>query len=423
MHTENLSVRVWLFALLLTGALTARAAPIEIHLVDRAAVSVERYGASQDKLLLWLPSGFGQQVSEERVAVAIGQRGIEVWRPDLLDARFLPPLESSLAKIESEDVADLIDAASAGGRRVYLLASARAGTLALRGAQAWSKRHPQGRTLGGAILLHPNLYVGPPEPGREAAFEPVVMETRLPVFLIQPERSPWTFRLDALTAALRAAGSPVTVERIAGVRDRYYFRPDATAAEDAESARLPVLIDHAIDIFRDARPGRPRAAPVGGQNREAAAPRERNLRPYQGDPTPPPLKLDGRHGVKTDLADFRGQVVLVNFWASWCPPCVREMPSLQRLKEKMAGRPFVILGVNMAEDDAIVHAFLKDKVAVDFPILMDRDGAALKRWKVFAFPTTFVVGADGKLRYGLIGEAEWDSEPIVRTLEGLLPKN
>lgn len=123
-----------------------------------------------------------------------------------------------------------------------------------------------------------------------------------------------------------------------------------------------------------------------------------------------------------DLADYRGQVVLINFWASWCPPCVREMPSLQRLKERFSGRPFVILAVNMAEDEATVRAFLKERVNVDFPILMDRNGAALKRWKVFAFPTSFVVGSDGQLRSGLVGEAEWDSDPIVRALQALIPK-
>ena len=76
----------------------------------------------------------------------------------------------------------------------------------------------------------------------------------------------------------------------------------------------------------------------------------------------------------------------------------------------------------MAEDEATIRSFLKEKVSVDFPILMDRDGAALKRWKVFAFPTTFIVGAEGKLRYGLVGEAEWDSAPIVQAIETLLPR-
>jgi len=386
-------------------------------------VSVERFGVSRETVLLWLPSGLGHLPAEERVAAATGTHGVEVWRPDLLAARLLPALESSLTQIAGRDVADLVDAASAEGRRVYLVASARAAALALRGAEAWRERHPNSQVLGGAILLHPNLYVGPPEPGRDADFQPVVKRTRLPVFIIQPERSPWVFRLDALRAALAASGSPVNVRLVPGVRDRYYFRPDATAAEEAEAARLPDLFVEAVATLRSARLAEPTVLPSAKERASVAAPRERSLRPYQGNPEPPALRLTGLDGATHDLAQLRGQVVLINFWASWCPPCVREMPSLQRLKNRLSGRPFVILGVNMAEDEATIRAFLAHKVNIDFPVLLDRDGAALKRWKVFAFPTSFVVAPDGQLRYGLVGEATWDSEAIVRALEALVPKS
>jgi thiol-disulfide isomerase/thioredoxin len=214
----------------------------------------------------------------------------------------------------------------------------------------------------------------------------------------------------------------VSVQLVPSVRDRYYFRPDATPAEANEAAKLPALFSQAVATLRDAKLSQPAAAAVPRQGAAGAAPRERSLRPYQGNPAPAALRLASLDGTTRDLADYRGQVVLINFWASWCPPCVHEMPSMQRLKEKLAGRPFTILAVNMAEDEGAIRAFLKEKVTVDFPILLDRDGAALKRWKVFAFPTTFVVGADGTLRYGLVGEAEWDSTPIVRALEALLPK-
>lgn len=420
MRLTHSPARFWFFVLWLISA-AAQAGSIDVRLADRTEVSVERFGAGQDTVLLWLQSGLGQQASEDRVAASTAGRGIEVWRPDLMDARFLPPLESSLERISGGDVADLIDAASAGRRRVYLVASARAGALALAGAQVWRERHPDSNALGGAILLHPNLYVGPPEPGREADFQPVVAHTRLPIYLIQPERSPWIFRLDSLKAALAATGSPVSVQLVPNVRDRYYFRPDATADEEAAAAGLPALLAQAVATLKEAKLSEPAPRQVAVA-RATTAPRERSLRPYQGNPTPAPLRLNALDGAALDLSEYRGQVVLINFWASWCPPCVHEMPSLQRLKDKFANRPFVILAVNMAEDEATIRSFLKEKVSVDFPILLDRDGAALKRWKVFAFPTTFVVGADGKLRYGLVGEAEWDSAPIVQAIETLLPR-
>jgi thiol-disulfide isomerase/thioredoxin len=115
--------------------------------------------------------------------------------------------------------------------------------------------------------------------------------------------------------------------------------------------------------------------------------------------------------------------VLVNFWASWCPPCVHELPSLQRLKNRLSGRPFTILAVNMAEERKTVRAFLRDKMHTDFTVLLDADGDMLKRWKVFVFPTSFVIGPDGKIRYGAYGELSWDEEPTMEIIESLLPSN
>ena len=92
---------------------------------------------------------------------------------------------------------------------------------------------------------------------------------------------------------------------------------------------------------------------------------------------------------------------------------------MQRLAAKLEKRPFTILAVNMGEDEKTIRAFLK-KIKVDFPILLDRDGAALKRWKVFVFPTSFLIGPDGRLRYALFGEYAWDEPEAVQVIEQLL---
>ena len=135
--------------------------------------------------------------------------------------------------------------------------------------------------------------------------------------------------------------------------------------------------------------------------------------------SPPDLVLKTLAADNLNLNDYRGKVVLVNFWAAWCPPCRREMPSMQRLKEKMSGRPFAILGVDSAEQREDAEGFLKT-IKVDFPILLDPDGSATRRWKVFALPTSFLVDRHGKVRYSISGPTEWDEGEAIQIIESLL---
>ena len=145
----------------------------------------------------------------------------------------------------------------------------------------------------------------------------------------------------------------------------------------------------------------------------------RDLQAYKGGATPP-LVLKDLNGKTQDLKQYRGKVVLINFWATWCPPCRAEMPSLQRLKAKMAGQPFVILAVDMGEAEPQVKAYIRE-IKTDFSVLLDKDGRALKAWKVFAFPTSYVVDAQGKIRYGLYGASEWDAADKVEKITQLMP--
>jgi thiol-disulfide isomerase/thioredoxin len=413
-----------LVALAAVSGVASAAGHFDIKLKDGTTVTVETHTAPGKSLVLWLPSGFGKFAGEMQVAERLAALGVEVWQADLLDARFLPPVESSLDAVPDADVAELIDAAAKTGKRVYLLATARGGIVGLRGAQAWQKRNPKSSALSGALLLHPNLFLGPPEPGKEAEYHSVAAQTRLPVYILQPEQSPWRWRLEATQAELEKGGSKVFTRVLTDVRDRFYFRPDATEVEIDVVKRLAEILRDSIRTLNDVKLAEASAAPrtVKPSTPKASTATERKLRPYKGNPIPSPLRLTDLNGKVHDLADYKGKVVLVNFWASWCPPCVKEMPSMQRLEESMAGKPFVILAVNMAEPENEVRDFLATKVKVDFPILMDRDGAALKAWKVFVFPTSFVVGPDGMIRYGLYGEFEWDTDEVIRVMDSLLQR-
>ncbi len=142
--------------------------------------------------------------------------------------------------------------------------------------------------------------------------------------------------------------------------------------------------------------------------------------PRAATPAPDINARDLGGTVKT-LADYNGKVVLLNFWATWCPPCQREMPSMERLRVKMAGRPLEIVALDSAEPAADVNAFLS-KMKLGFPILLDPDGSNTKRWKVFALPTSFLLDENGRIRFILTGPTEWDEGEALQIVESMLPK-
>jgi peroxiredoxin len=142
------------------------------------------------------------------------------------------------------------------------------------------------------------------------------------------------------------------------------------------------------------------------------------LAPWGGEAAPA-LVLKDVDGATHDLARYRGKVVLVNFWATWCEPCRHEMPSIQRLRDRLAGRPFVVLAVNVDEPDARVRRFL-DETRFDLPVLMDPNKAVTRGWGVRVLPATFIVGPDGRTRYRLIGDLDWSTDAVVHTISQLI---
>jgi len=143
------------------------------------------------------------------------------------------------------------------------------------------------------------------------------------------------------------------------------------------------------------------------------------LRPWGGGETPP-LALQDLEGRPHALEDYRGKVVLINFWATWCEPCRAEMPSINRLRTTLAGQPFAVLAVNLAESEPRIRRFM-DQVPLDFPVLLDRDSAVAKAWRTRVLPASFLVGPDGRIRYSVIGEYDWTQDGARKAIFSLLP--
>jgi len=126
-------------------------------------------------------------------------------------------------------------------------------------------------------------------------------------------------------------------------------------------------------------------------------------------------------GGDIKLSDYAGQFVLVNFWATWCPPCVKEMPSLDNLHKHFAAANFKVLGVHAGPALVTVKTFL-EKHPVDFDIVIDKK-MGLSSWGVTGLPTTFLVSPEGEIIYKAVGEREWDSDKMYEFIQAVMTKH
>jgi len=136
--------------------------------------------------------------------------------------------------------------------------------------------------------------------------------------------------------------------------------------------------------------------------------------------TPPDFSLRDLEGRVYRLADLRGKVVFLNLWATWCPPCREEMPSMEALYRRLKHRDFVMLAVSEDEAGAAVVKPFVESLGVTFPVLLDPEGRLPARYGVTGFPETFIIDKSGKLVTHQIGPANWESKEVVDFLLALL---
>lgn len=141
------------------------------------------------------------------------------------------------------------------------------------------------------------------------------------------------------------------------------------------------------------------------------------LTPIAKTVSAPPLRLKNMDEEVVDLQALKGKVVVVNFWATWCPPCRREMGSLEKLYQRTKDKGVEVLAVNIGEDLDTVFSFTGTIAPQPtFPILFDTEAMTLPVWKVKGLPTTYIVRADGTLAYRAIGGREFDHPEIVKKI-------
>jgi thiol-disulfide isomerase/thioredoxin len=144
----------------------------------------------------------------------------------------------------------------------------------------------------------------------------------------------------------------------------------------------------------------------------------RLLRPWPAGMAAPQLKLDDAAGKHWQLAALRGKVVVLNFWASWCGPCVEELPVFNKLAEQSNGK-LVVLGINYKEPSWTVERFTREHQFA-YPVLLDKNGEHFERWTDGVMPTTILIDRDGKPRWRMIGAISANDATFRAAIDKLL---
>ncbi len=133
----------------------------------------------------------------------------------------------------------------------------------------------------------------------------------------------------------------------------------------------------------------------------------------------PDFTLKNLNDKPVSLSSLKGNAVLISFWATWCPPCRDEMPSLNRLYRDKRDKGLVVVAISTDRGVSPVKDFLR-KTPVDFPVLMDSGNRVTRQFKVFSLPTTFLLDRNGAIVEKYLGEEEWDSAKIRDKIDAVL---
>ena len=336
-----------------------------------------------------------------------------VWYLDTPEALFMDRSRIAMRGLDGQFLKKLMQRATLEFNEVVVITADVASVPVLRGLHLWQEASDkaQRNQLKNVVLLYPSLFVNAPAAGEKPEFFPISYQSALPITILQPAVGTQANTIDLSVNALKMGGSLVQHIQVPIATDGYYKYQDIEIMAKDAAKRIQSSTQQKIQRVTDIGYQVAQLSPV-----ETPIPKSKIISGMVAlnPPMPMPnIQLESLDGTTMDIAKaYQGKALLINFWATWCPHCVEEIPSMNRALQQLDDEKFAMVSISYKDTRALLEAFVKE-VKVDFPILLDVDGNVSEQWNIFAFPSSFLVDANGLIRYSLNAGSIWDSPDML----------
>ena len=370
-------------------------------------------------VVIWFTEAYSSFTPFRQMITYLNDAGFTVWQVDMLDAYFLERTKSNVRSLQGQGLAAVLDYANSLQQPFITSSTGRMSLALIRGVRQWQLNYQPKNGIGylqQVVTFFPNIYEATEKAGDKPHLYPAISASSLPITIVQTMQGRYTLKINEMMEALEKNGSLVTVVKIPNVRDWYFLKSEPSEGEVAAAKALPEQLENwliAADVPQNInfKPAEKLAEIKVEQRLRGVIPVAERMAPN--------FELTDVYNQPIDLKDKRGKVVLLNFWASWCPPCVKEIPSMNRLAKSYNANDFEIVSVNFKETPQVITDFLK-KVDVDFPVLIDIDGKVSDKYEIFSFPSSFLIDKSGQIRYSVNSAIEWDDEEVKEVIDLLI---
>jgi len=376
-------------------------------------ISITKFSANGEYIILWFAPEYGFRKPHRSLALALSKKNIEVWQSNIVESLFMPQGITSIRELDSTYVAELIDIAyKKTGKKIIVMGDSYASITALRGAHQWQSRSSKTPFVG-AVLFSPYTYSSIPALGHTPDYMPIISSTNIPIMIYQAKNSGIISQFDILVKKLQQHNNPVYTRFTPKVMSLFYQK-NITDQMKLQAKPLPQNIYNMITVLEGHNiPSSPvKLVKKLAKNNGI----DSFLKKFSSRQKPSPIKLIDTNGDTFIKNQYSKRVTIINFWATWCSPCIEEIPSLNRLKSSLRDRPFDLISINYAEDLDTIKKFMK-KVNVEFPVLLDQNGEFAKQWNVITYPSTFIIDTKGNIVYGVNAAIEWDSPEVIEKIK------